>query len=248
MGQGDATLLMGPDFTVLIDAGRHDRNDVVPYLQSVGIKKLDLIVGTHPHADHIGQIDKVIEAFPVREVWFSGDTHSSKIFERVLNAIIDHNIDYYEPRAGEQFEIGSLLIEVINPSELTGDFQEGSIGLKAIFKDISILFTGDAEKQTEAAMLDRKERLHAQIFHLGHHGSSTSNTETFLKAVKLEIAVYSAGVDNSYGHPHQEVIARLNKLNIPVYGTAENGSIVILTDGNTYSIDTNIEKKVEKEK
>ncbi|QOY35733.2 MBL fold metallo-hydrolase [Anaerobacillus isosaccharinicus] len=236
VGQGDATLLVGPNFTVLIDAGRHDRNDVVPYLKSVGVWEIDLLVGTHPHADHIGQMDKVLEAFPVKEVWMSGDPHTSRTFEHVLNAILDHDVDYYEPRAGEQFEIGSLLLKIVNPVKLSGDFHEGSIGLVATFGEVSILFTGDAEKQTEEAMLARKEPVQAQIFQLGHHGSSTSNIEKFLNAVSPEVTIYSAGADNSYGHPHREVIDRLGKMNIPVYGTVENGTIVITTDGSSYAV------------
>jgi competence protein ComEC len=249
VGQGDATLLQGPDFTVLIDAGRHDRNDVVPYLTSVGVKELDLVIGTHPHADHIGQMDKVMQAFPVKEVWMSGDSHTSQIFERVLNAIFEHEVDYYEPRAGEHFEIGSLHIRVVNPVEVTGDLHEGSISLVATYGDISILFTGDAEKQTENAMLDRKEAINAQIFQLGHHGSSTSNTEKFVKEVNPEIVIYSAGADNSYGHPHQEVIELFSTLNIPMYGTIKNETIVISTDGLSYTINANqmtsMERKVE---
>ncbi|MCT8138143.1 MBL fold metallo-hydrolase [Anaerobacillus sp. CMMVII] len=239
---------MGPNFTVLIDAGRHERNDVVPYLQSVGVSEIDLVVGTHPHADHIGQIDKVIEAFTVKEVWMSGDAHTTQTFDRVLSAILDHDVDYYEPRAGEQFDIGSLRIKVVNPSKLSGDFHEGSIGLVTTFGEVSILFTGDAERQTEEAMLARKEPVQAQIFQLGHHGSSTSNIDRFIKAVNPEVTIYSAGVDNSYGHPHAEVIERLVAMDIPVYGTPDNGTIIVTTDGVSYTVDAQVKKvgKIEK--
>ncbi len=245
--QGDATLLIGPDFTVLFDAGRHDREDVVPYLRSVGVEKIDLLVGTHPHADHIGQMDKVMKAFSVKEVWMSGDSHSTQTFERVLNTIIVQEIDYYEPRAGEQFQIGSLALTVVNPVELTGDFHEGSISLVATYGEVSVLFTGDAEKQTEEAMLARKEPIQAQIFQLGHHGSSTSNIKSFLEIVAPEVAIYSAGLNNSYGHPHREVIERLSKMNIPVYGTIENGTIIIATDGRSYEMNATMKTKAEKQ-
>src|SRR5690606_12928024 len=88
VGQGDATLLIGPDFTILIDAGRHDQDDVIPYLTNEEITEIDLLIGTHPHADHIGQLDKVIEQFPVKEVWLSGDTHTSRTFERAIDAVL----------------------------------------------------------------------------------------------------------------------------------------------------------------
>lgn len=191
VGQGDATLFKGPDFTILVDAGRHDRNDVVPYLESQEIETLDLLIGTHPHADHIGQMDRVIEAFEVEEVWMSGDEHTTQTFERVLDAILDSDAGYYEPRAGEDFTIGSSVVEVVSPDSLTGDFHEGSLSFRVVYGDVSFLFTGDAESQTEREMIESDHDLTADIFQLGHHGSSTSNTRDFLHAVDPEIAIYS---------------------------------------------------------
>lgn len=236
VGQGDATLLQGPDFTILIDAGRHDRSDVVPYLRSAGITSLDLIIGTHPHADHIGQMDRVIAAFPVKEAWLSGDSHTSKTFERVLDAILDSPADYHEPKAGELFQFGSLSLEVLNPGRLTGDLHEGSIAVRAVYGQVAFLFTGDAEEQTEQAMVQRGHAPTAQILQLGHHGSRTSSTALFLGAVRPAVAIYSAEADNSYGHPHAEVIDRLASLQIPVYGTDCHGTIKVRTDGSTYEL------------
>ncbi|MBU9712135.1 MBL fold metallo-hydrolase [Bacillus tamaricis] len=241
IGQGDATLLKGPDFTILIDAGRHDRNDVVPYLQNEGVTSLDLVIGTHPHADHIGQMDKVLEQLDVKEVWMSGDEHTSRTFERVLDAILDSDADYHEPRAGERYNFGSLIVEVVNPDRLTGDFHEGSISVRVVYGEIKLLFTGDAEHQTERAMINRGHNLEAHIFQLGHHGSSTSNTESFLNAVKPEITIYSAGLNNSYGHPHNEVVNRINKMGIPLYGTDIHGTIIVHTDGKSYRVYTQMD-------
>lgn len=170
----------------------------------------------------------------------SGDTHTTQTYERTINAILEHEVDYYEPRAGEEFQIGSLLITVINPKKLTGDFHEGSISVLTTYGEVSALFTGDAEEQTEEEMLLRGEPVAAQIFQLGHHGSSTSNTERFLREVDPEITIYSAGINNSYGHPHREVIELLTTLNIPVYGTPKNGSIIIKTDGKTYTVENHL--------
>lgn len=237
VGQGDATLFVGPDFTLLIDAGRHDRQDMLPYLESIGVDQIDLMVGTHPHADHIGQMSQIIEAMPVQEVWLSGDVHTSKTFERLIDTLLEREINYYEPRAGERFELGSALIEVLNPLELTGDFHEGCLALKVTYGEVSFLFTGDIEKETEEAMLARNEPVKATIFQLGHHGSSTSNTEKFLRAVNPEVAIYSAEKGNSYGHPHREVMELLADLNIPVYGTDNHGTIRVITDGKEYSLE-----------
>lgn len=238
VGQGNATLLKGPDFTVLVDTGNHRRNDVIPYLKEMGVTEIDLLVGTHPHADHIGQFDKVLESFPVKEVWMDGNSHTTRTFERAIDAIAQSNANYYEPRAGEVFQFGSLIIEVYNPDTLTGKFHDDCIALKAIYKDFSVFLTGDIEKPTELKMIDNRYQLRATILQLGHHGSRTSSSNEFLKAVNPEISIYSAGANNDYGHPHQEVLTLLEELKIPVYGTDVYGTIVVYTDGKSYEIKT----------
>lgn len=238
VGQGDATLLEGPNFTILIDAGRHDRNDVVPYLNKVGVTQLDLVIGTHPHADHIGQLDKVLNTFPVTEVWMSGDPHTSRTYERALDAILDSGANYIEPRSGESYTIGSLELAVVNPPDLSGGLNDNSIAIRVQYGDLAFLFTGDAEKTNEQKMVRSGENLQADIYHVGHHGSSTSNTQAFLNRVQPDIAIYSAGVDNSYGHPHHEVIQRLKDMKITIYGTDTHGTIKVTTDGSTYTIAT----------
>jgi competence protein ComEC len=236
VGQGDATLLEGEGFAILIDAGRHTGDEVVPYLQTVGIQELDLLIGTHPHADHIGQFPQVLAALPVKEVWLSGDPHTTLTFERALDAIAASDAGYHEPRAGETYTIGPVQIEVVNPADLTGHFHEGSISIRISYGGVRFIFTGDAETPTEQAMIDRGHALEAQVLQLGHHGSRTSTTAVFLEAVQPEVAIYSAGEGNSYGHPHQEVIDRLAGLNIPVYGTDIHGTIVVSTDGAAYQV------------
>lgn len=238
VGQADATLLLGPDFTVLIDAGDYRRNDVVPHLESVGVKEVDLLIGTHPHADHIGQFPQVLEIFPVKEVWLSGDIHTARTFERAIDAIEASGAAYHEPRAGELFQFGSLHIKVLNPDRLTGDFHEGSVSIRAVFGDVAFIFTGDAETHTEGSMVGRGHNLKAQILQLGHHGSRTSSSQEFLDAVQPEVAIYSAGEGNPYGHPHGEIVNRVLAMGIQLYGTDVHGTIIIETDGTTYSVST----------
>ncbi len=238
VGQGDATLLQGPDFTILIDAGRHDRDDVVPHLRRRGVRALDLVIVTHPHADHIGQLPAVLDAFKVREVWMSGDVHTSQSYERALDALLASGAGYHEPRAGEVHQVGSLRIEVVNPAELTGDLHEGSVAVRAVFGEVAFLFTGDAEAHTEAAMISRGHELRAHVLQLGHHGSQTSSSSAFLEAVAPELAVYSAGEGNPYGHPHPEALARLRSLGVTVLGTDVRGTITVTTDGRTYHVET----------
>lgn len=227
VGQGDATLLSGPDFTFLIDAGRHDRNDVVPYLQQTAISELDLLVGTHPHADHIGQMDKVLEAYPVAEVWMSGDEHTSQTYERVIDAIADSDAAYHEPRAGEVYDIGAAVAEVLNPETLTGDFHEGSIILRIVFDGLAFMFTGDAEAQTEAKVIQDGYTLDSHVLQVGHHGSNTSSTQAFLEAVNPSLAIWSASEGNQYGHPHAAVIQRFADMGIETHGTADCGTLIV---------------------
>jgi len=237
-GQGDATLLEGPDFTILIDAGRHDNEKVIDYLRTLNIQHIDLLIGTHPHADHIGQFPQILGNYHVHEVWMSGDLHTTLTFERALDAILASDARYNEPRAGDSYTLGSSLIEVLNPNTLTGQLNNGSIVIRVIFSNIIFLFMGDAEIPAEEEILNRGHALKADILKVGHHGSRSSTSYRFLEAVDPEIAIYSAGHGNSYGHPHPEVIERLNLFGIDVYGTDTHGSIIISTDGKTYLIET----------
>jgi beta-lactamase superfamily II metal-dependent hydrolase len=244
VGQGDATLIEGEDSAILIDAGRHTGDEVTPYLQSVGVERLNLLIVTHPHADHIGQVPQVMDAFPVEEVWMSGNPHTTVSFERALDAIEASDAGYHEPRAGEMHTIGPVNIEVINPAEINGDFHEGSVSVRLTYGRIRFVFTGDAEAPTEQAMIDLGYALEAQVLQLGHHGSRTSSSVAFLSAVQPEVAIYSAGQGNTYGHPHQEIIDRLTELSIPVYGTDIHGTIVVSTDGATYQVLTEREDEL----
>lgn len=233
--QGDAILLKGPNFTILVDAGRHDRNDVVPQLRAAGVGTIDLFVGTHPHADHIGQAPDVLEAFAVTDVWMSGDTQTTVTFERTLDAILAEGANYHEPRAGEVLEIGSARIEVLNPVNLDHENpNEDSVVFRLIFGTVAFMFTGDAELEAELGMVNSGRSLQAQILKLGHHGSNTSSSAAFLSAVNPDVAIWSAGEDNPYGHPHQATLDRLNQLGIEVHGTATEGTIIVCTDGVTY--------------
>jgi len=236
VGQGDAILLRGPDFSIMVDAGRHDRNEVLPYLLAQNVSYLDLLVGTHPHADHIGQFPQILENFEVGEVWMSGDVHTTRAFERAIDAILATDAKYREPRAGDEFTFGSARVNVVHPKETAGNLNNGSLVLRLSYGDISFLFAGDAEIQAEHEMITRAENLQAQILKIGHHGSQTSSTYEFLNEVRPEVAIYSAGRSNPYNHPHPDVINRLRAMGISVYGTDRNGTILVETDGEKFEV------------
>jgi competence protein ComEC len=238
--QGDATLLRTPDATVLVDTGRHDRDDVVPYLQAVGVDALDVVAITHPHADHLGQFDRVLDAVAVQEVWWSGSTHTTATFDRALDALERSDAAYAEPRAGDVTEVGDLTVAFLNPVDpLPDDLHDAGLVLRVTWRDVRVLLTGDAEAITEDRMVqEHPELLDADIYQVGHHGSVTSTSSAFLAAVSPAVAVYSAGAGNPYGHPHQEVIARLQAAGVAVYGTDVHGTLVISSDGTGWTVRT----------
>ncbi len=241
-GQADAILFQyvynHEPYNVLFDAGDWNKTDVVSYLHDRQIKTIDLIIISHPHADHIGQLPQIMDEFTVDEVWFSGNTTASRTFQQAAEAVLESDADYYEPRAGETFDIGSLGIEIIHPSTLTGKLNEDSISARFTYGDIALVFTGDAYKNEEREMIKRTADVSAQILHLGHHGSNTSTDEQFIEAIQPEIAIYSAGDGNSYGHPHIETLQTIENAGIELYGTDVHGTIIVTTDGETYSVET----------
>lgn len=238
VGQADSTLLEFDGHAILIDAGDWTGDEVTGYLASQGITELDIVVGTHPDADHIGQLAEVVKEFEVGEVWMSGNASTSNVFIETLEAIEATGTDYYEPRAGETFDIGKLALEILYPEEVTGKVNEESIAMKITYGDVQFIFTGDAGVKEEQNMIDRGVDLDAEILHMGHHGSNTSTSQDFLKAVSPEVAIYSAGSDNSYGHPHAEVIAAAENAGAEVYGTDVNGTVIVKTDGVSYTVET----------
>jgi len=243
VGQADATLIeysQGDEtFAVLIDTGDWNSSEVVTYLQTNNITDIDIVAITHPHADHIGQLDKIIDTFDVSEVWMNGETTNSQVFSNALAAIEASNVDYYEPEVGDVFDIGPLEIAVLHPKSLSGDTNNNSIAIRLQYGEVSFLFTGDGEVEAESEMLNSGANLKANILHMGHHGSKTSTTDSFLKAVQPDIAIYSASDDNQYGHPHIEALNRLEKSAALVYGTDIHGTVIVETDGKTFSIHTN---------
>lgn len=248
-GQADATLFQyvhqDEPYTILFDAGDWNKKDVVSYLRDQQVTTIDLIIISHPHADHIGQLSEIMDEFIVDEVWFSGNTVASNTFQQAVEAVLESDADYYEPRAGETFDVGSLGIEVIHPSTLTEKLNEDSISVRMTYGDIAFIFTGDAYKNEEKEMVDQTDEITAQILHLGHHGSNTSTDDVFIDSVQPDVAIYSAGAGNSYGHPHMETIQTIEDAGVDLYGTDVHGTILVSTDGESYSVETETTGTIE---
>ncbi|MFW6343345.1 MAG: ComEC/Rec2 family competence protein [Sediminispirochaetaceae bacterium] len=239
-GQGEAVLLRCSGATVLVDSGRD--TTAGDYLRDIGVETIDLAVATHAHADHIGGFPEIFEGFPVERVWYNGQSHTTLAFEHFVDTLLDSEAEYYEPVRGDTLtftdDAAALAIEVLHPETTAGDYEghlhDKNIVLRAVYGEFSVLLTGDAERETEATLLEHygEENLRSTVLKLGHHGSNSSSSREFLKAVDPEIVVYSTAADNPYGHPHREVVERVEELpDARLYGTDTHGTLVVHYDG-----------------
>lgn len=234
VGQGDAALIKCGEEAMLIDAGDNAKGTAVQlYLQKQGIKELKYLVLTHPDSDHIGGADVIITKFDIGTVLMPDYQKDNKTYEEVVNALKAKRKKAYAPLVGEVYGLGDGAFTVLAPNKEYGDSNNSSIALLFQLGETGFLFTGDAEEEAEADMLQNGLSLHADVYQAGHHGSSTASTEAFLTSVNADYAVISCGEDNSYGHPHAEVLNRMRTMGMKVYRTDEQGSIVAETDGET---------------
>ncbi len=240
VGQGDAILIQYNDKNLLIDAGDRGYGDtVVSYLKGQGVSRLDYVVATHPHADHIGGMTDVLDAFSVGRFIDSGNPHTSKTYENMLMAIDEKNIPFSLAERGKTIDLDpAVSIQILNPGpQLTGDLNEDSVVLKIEYGQVAFLLTGDAGISTENIMAARYD-LDSEILKVGHHGSRYSSGASFLEAVSPEISIIMVGEGNRYGHPTDEVLDRLRSIGSRVYRTDHHGTIVITTDGVKYTVTT----------
>ena len=237
VGQGDSIFIRTPNGkTMLIDAGEPSAGKtVVSYLNRHYIDKIDILIGTHPHADHIGGLAEVINNFEIGKIYMPRKIHTSKTYEKLLETIRDNGLKITEAKSDITVELDDdIYLYFLNPLRDFGDdLNLWSVVLKMEYKDTSFLFTGDLESPVELELLEKYDPdfLKSDFLKVGHHGSNTSTSQKFLDNVQPIVAVISSKTGNSYGHPHKEVIDRLTKMNINVYRTDKQGNIVIRSDG-----------------
>ena len=249
VGQGDSILVTTPWGNMLIDSGdlgSTSRNAIVNYLAEYEVSSFEYVIFTHPDADHIGSADYILLNYDVENVIMPDCNASTQVYKRLLDAIdttgvnlilIGENAEYCE-QPGFVFEIGALVNTVLAPIEKDSNSNDMSVVIKSEFGEISVLFTGDAEKDEEGDMLAayRNGELDCDILKVGHHGSNTSTTAAFLEAVSPEIAIISCGLDNKFGHPHSEIVSRLESAGVEYYRTDLVGDVVIWTDGSKIEV------------
>jgi len=239
VGQGDSILIQLPNQqNMLIDAGdNHKGQLVVDYLKEQGVSMIDYLIATHPHADHIGGMDNVIDQFEIGVIYMPRVAHTTKTYMELLEAIDEKNLRIRTAKAGVTITIDDVTVEILAPdSQLESDnLNDYSVVLKLIYGKTKFLLQGDAEKKSEEFILESGMDIKADVIKLGHHGSSTSSTPKYIEAVDPDYAIVMAGEGNKYGHPHKEVVALMNEKGITLYRTDRNGTIVVISDGNKVS-------------
>ena len=238
VGQADSTLIINNNQTMLIDAGNNeDGNLIVEFIKSLGIEKIDYLVGTHAHEDHIGGMDDIINNFNIGTVYLpytTEKTTTTKTFEDVLDSLIAKNLSITTANIGDKFTLGNTNCEImyVDNSE-PEDTNDQSICIRLEFKNESFLFMGDASGKVEKA----RNWPQTNALKVAHHGSKTSTSKEFLKQVKPQIAIISVGKDNSYKHPSEQVLERLESIKTKIYRTDELETILLISDGDSNTVE-----------
>lgn len=250
VGQADATLIQYKGKNMLIDTGDVDsRDELVKDLKAKNVKTLDVVLITHPHGDHMGGMAALFKAFPIKQIYDNGQSANTAMYRNYLKNIKEKQIPYKALKKGDTITLGDdVKFAVLSPGtpftkentpgvSASGLTNDNSIVCKMTYGDFSIMFTGDAQREVEEQLLKdyKGDALRADVLKVGHHGSKTSSSPAFVKAVAPKMATISCGVNNQYKFPHKPTLDTLQKNNVEIYRTDKNGSITITSDGKSYN-------------
>lgn len=242
VGQGDSIFLELPNQeTMLIDAGESNQSSkIIHYIENLGYRKIDYVIATHPHTDHIGGLKEIIETFEIKSIYMPKVISTSNTYENLLMTIQNQNLKIKNAYSGvkiitqENFEV-----EIIAPTKTTYQkLNNYSAVIKITYKDHTFLFMGDAEEESEKQL---KQDIKADVIKIGHHGSATSTSEEFIKKVNPSYAIISVGKNNRYNHPNELILNRLKEIGAKILQTDQNGTIMLTTNGKNISL--NVEKE-----
>ena len=240
VGQGDSIFVELPNGkTMLIDTGENYHGEaIIDYISQCGYKRIDYLVGTHPHSDHIGSMSYLVRNFKIGSIYMPKVSSNAEMYKNLLKSIKKQDLTVKNPRAGLKIIRGEdFSARVIGPLEIDKDnLNNCSLVIRLDYRDTSFLFTGDAEKEElESINAD----MNADVLKVGHHGSTSSTNKAFLERVRPQIAVISCGENNDYGHPHQATLRLLKNEGCDVYRTDRDGTVTVYTDGYRIGVDTN---------
>lgn len=237
VGQGDCIYINQGEYNMLIDAGNNeDGEKLVSYLKSLNVNGFDYVIGTHPHEDHIGGMDDIINNFEIENYYMPDKLSTTKTFEDVLDALDAKGLSYNVPKIDDEFKLGDATFKVIYSGDDTNDINDSSIVLKMTYGDNSFLFTADATSNVEEIILNKD--IKSDVLKVAHHGSSYSSTTEFLDKVDPKYAIISVGTNNSYNHPASITLQKLSNRDITVYRTDLDGTIIFTSDGTNLSVQT----------
>ncbi|MFQ8637589.1 MAG: ComEC/Rec2 family competence protein [Acutalibacteraceae bacterium] len=246
VGQGDSILIRAGDYAMLIDAGVRGAGDAIEAdLEALGVDALDAVVATHPHADHIGAMDQILEDYEVGTFYMpvlpDDQTPTTATYERMLDVLLEKQVPVERVTADMEIPApADMKFEVLSPrtSDAWNEVNDYSAVLRFTCGEVSFLLTGDAEVPAEALLVEENAPFSAAVLKCGHHGSASASSMPFLRAVNPEIAVISCGADNGYGHPHDETLKNLAALGCTVLRTDTDGTVAVVTDGERYTAHT----------
>ena len=239
VGQGDAILVQCGDMNMLVDAGPLEAGAVVhDYIYNKQqVTRLDYVIATHEHDDHLFGMPDALSGLEVKKVYYGGAIPMSYWFSNVLPRIKGDEFAVSKPSANESFQLGDAVVTILPPMENALNANDASLAVRIDYGENCVLLTADLEGEGESHLLSSQANLKADILKVGHHGGDTSTGEQFLKAVNPRIAVISVGTGNKHGHPHKEVVNRLEKNHVVIYRTDWFGTIVLTSDGKEWTVE-----------